>query len=425
MMFYADLLMLGRLQGEEEEAISAMGVAGPISYTIVTILAAVRVGIIATVARAVGEGDEAKQRRAAASGLLAVMGIGVVASAAGLTVLPGLTGLFEIPDNPRVVELAASYVRITAGALFFNLLMIGSAAVMRAAGNTRTPMMIGLAANAINVALNYALIFGRFGLPKMGVVGAAVATAAAQGFYGVCAFALLFTRFGGVRLRPGAFREVTRDSFRSLGRVTGPAVLEPVVMQAGFLTYSIIVAALGQTQLAAHRAGIAVESLVFMPGNAIAIACSALVGQALGARRPEDADRVFHEAARLAVYLLCAIGAGILLFAEPIVRLFVPGNPEVIRLGALCISIGAISEPFFALSFVLGGALRGAGDTKSPVFVAFVGVWLIRVPVTYLLAHVLGFGIAGVWMMMSVDWLVRMVLLWTIYRRGRWKHLKL
>ncbi|HLG42674.1 MAG TPA: M20/M25/M40 family metallo-hydrolase, partial [Planctomycetota bacterium] len=112
---------------------------------------------------------------------------------------------------------------------------------------------------------------------------------------------------------------------------------------------------------------------------------------------------MFHAAARLAVYLLCAIGAAILLFAEPLVTLFVPGNSEVIRLGALYIAISALSEPFFAMSFVLGGALRGAGDTKSPVFVAFVGKW----------------------MMMSVDWLVRMVLLWAIYRRGRWKLLKL
>ncbi|HLG42673.1 MAG TPA: MATE family efflux transporter [Planctomycetota bacterium] len=230
-------------------------------------------GIIATVARAVGEGDVAKQRRtAAAAGLLVVMGLGGVASAAGITVPPMLTVLFEVPDNPRVVDLAAWYTRITGARFFFNLLMIGSGAVMRAAGKTRTPMMIGLAANAINIRLDYALIFGHFGLPKMGVVGAAVAMAAAQGFYGLCAFSLLPTRFGGIRLRPGVFREVTRDSFRSLGRVTGPAVLEPIVMQIGFLTYSIIVAALGQTQLAAHRAGIAIESLVFMPGNAIAIA---------------------------------------------------------------------------------------------------------------------------------------------------------
>lgn len=421
MMFYADMLMLGRLQGEEQEAIAALGVAGPIVYTVVTVLVAIRVGIIATVAHAVGAADEARQRRAASTGLAATLGIGVAASVAGYAALPHMTALFDVPGNPRVVELAFSYLRTIGGALFFNLLMVGSTAVMRAAGNTRTPMGVGIAANLMNIGLNYLLIFGNHGFPRLGLDGAAVATAVSQGFYGFTAFALLFTRWGGLRLDRRAFGLVNRESVRSLARVTGPAMLEPIVLQTGFLTYSIIVAWLGPTQLAAHRAGIAIESLVFMPGNAIAIACSALVGQALGAGKPGQAEMAFHEASRMAMYLMSAVGACILLFAIPLVRLFVPGDPEVIHIGALCIAIGALSEPFFAVTFVLGGALRGAGDTRSPVWVALIGVWGVRVPATYLLAHVAGLGIYGVWMMMSIDWCIRMwVLLW-IWRRGRWK----
>lgn len=421
MMFYADMLMLGRLRGEEQEAIAALGVAGPIVYTVVTVLVAIRVGIIATVARAVGAGDATRQRRAASTGLAAALGMGVVASCLGYAALPHLTALFDVPDNPRVVALAFSYLRTVGAALFFNLLMVGSTAVMRAAGNTRTPMAIGIAANLINIGLNDLLIFGHHGFPRMGIQGAAVATAVSQGLYGVAAFALLFTRWSGLRLDRRAFGRIDGDSVRSLARVTGPAMLEPIVLQTGFLTYSIIVAWLGQTQLAAHRAGIAIESLVFMPGNAIAIACSALVGQAMGAGKPEQAEMAFHEASRMALYLMSGVGVCILLLAIPLVRLFVPGDPEVIHTGALCVAIGALSEPFFATTFVLGGALRGAGDTRSPVWVALIGVWGVRVPTTYLLAHVAGLGIYGVWMMMSIDWFIRMwVLLW-IWRRGRWK----
>jgi putative MATE family efflux protein len=425
MMFYADMLMLGRLRGEEQEAIAALGVAGPIVFTVITILLAVRVGIIATVARAVGEGDEEKKQRTAWTGLLAALGIGVVASAAGYFALPHMTALFRVPQGSRAVELAFDYVRVIGAALFFQLLMVGATAIMRAAGNTRTPMAIGIAANLLNIALNYLLIFGHHGFPKLGVVGAAAATAVSHGFYGAVAAALLFTRFGGIRLRLRSAAMATRESLASLGRVALPAMLEPIVLQSGFFVYSMIVAALGQMQLAAHRTGIAIESLTFMPGNAMAIACGALAGQALGARKPEQAEMVFHEASRIALYFMSAVGVALLLFGIPLSRLFIPHDDEVVHTTALCLAIVAFSEPFFSTSLILGGALRGAGDTRSPVWAAFVGTWLVRVPCSYLLGFTAGLGIYGIWITMNLDWFVRMWLLLWIFRRGRWKEVRL
>lgn len=425
-LFLADLLMISRY---DRTGVAALGVAGPISYTLSMVLGVLRVGIVATVSRAIGERDADKQKRAAAAGLLVVIVVGLAGSALGVTALPYLTHLFEIKDKPQAVDLAFQYIQITAGALLFFLLQVGGSAILRAAGNTRVPMIIGIASNLFNIGGNFVLIYGYLGFPELGVRGAAISTALSEAIYGTSVVVFLFSKRSPIGLALSDLAAVTRERISTLLRVTLPAALEPLILQTGFLLYIRTIAGLGYLSMTTHRTAISLESLTFMPGNAIAIACSALVGQALGAKKPEEAVQSFHESSRLALYLMAAVGLTYLLFGGPIMEIFVPrqnrDDEVIIAMGATCLAIVAFSEPFFSQALVLGGALRGAGDTKTPVLVAAIGVWGVRVPGAYLLAVGAGLGLYGAWITMVLDWLVRMIVLLYFFKRGKWKEIQL
>lgn len=421
MMFYVDMLMVGYVG---TAAIAAMAIAGPISYTLSVVLNALGVGTVATVGHAVGSGDEEAKQRTAATALMAAVLLGVMGSAIGFTLLPQAAYLFAPPDNPGLADDGAAYIALTGGAVFFYLVQIVCARIMIAAGNSKLPMAIGVAQNVVNVLLNWVFIFGRFGFPAMGVRGAALATAMGHVFYAGVAGAVLFSKWSPLRLRWGSLVCVTRESLRTLMKITLPACVEPLVLQTGFLIYAKIITLLGAAQLAAHRVAITIESLTFMPGNAIAVACSALVAQSLGAKWPDHAARSVHEASRLSLYFMSGIGVLFLVAPELFTRVFSPKDETTAYLAAMLIAVSAFEQPFFSQAMTLAGALRGAGDTKSPVAVAFIGVWLIRIPMAYVLAISAGLGVVGIWLTMIADWFVRMVVFLVIFKRDKWREIR-
>lgn len=422
MMFMVDTFMIGRVG---REAMAAMGVVGPISHGMTSVLGALAVGTVATVARAWGEGDRPKQEREAASALALGILAGLPLSAGGVLFLPALAELFPVEKNPAVTAMARGYLFYQGASLLFLCLFSASSGILRAAGKTHVPMISALAANLVNVLLNWVLIFGHWGAPAMGVAGAGLATALSLVLESLINLAYLFTPRSPIRLGRSAFGGVTAASLGRLARVTLPAAIEPLILQSGWLVYTKAITVLGVGAMAAHRTAITIESLTFMPGYGFAVAGSALVGQCLGAGRPDRAAAALRETALLATFVMSAIGVGFLLAAAPLVRVFFPGPEDVVGPAAACLRISAAEQPFMALAMALGGALRGAGDTRTPVFVGFVGVWVVRIPLAWVLAFPAGLGLYGIWMTMIADWLVRTVIFAAIWRRGRWKAIRL
>lgn len=424
LMFYVDTYMVSRLG---PEAMAAMGVVGPVAHTITSVLSALSIGTIAIVARAWGEGDRARQEREAAASLAVGVVLGAPLALLGYVALPEIARLFPVPDAPSVLGMARGFLRYQGASLVFFCVYISATGVLRAAGRTAFAMVATLAANGLNVFLNWVFIYGNLGAPRMGVAGSALATASALAFECVVVLGYLWSPRSPIRLTLASFRRVTRESLGRLVRVSVPAAIEPVILQSGFLVYNRVITELGVVAMAAHRAAITVESLTFMPGWGFAVAGSAVVGQFLGARRPDKAEAGFRESARISTYLMSTIGVVFLFAAVPLVRLFLRG-PEAepaVGAAALCLAISAFEQPFLALSMALGGALRGAGDTRSPVLVAVVGVWAVRVPLAWLLAFPAGLGIVGIWMTMIADWAARTAIFTLLFRRGRWKSIKL
>jgi len=424
MMFYVDTAMISRVG---QEAMAAMGVVGPISHTLVAVLSALSVGTIATVARAWGEGDRDKQRREAATATTLALLLGIPLTILGLLLLPGMADLFRVPGSPAVTEMARTYLRIEASIYLFFCLDAAASGILRAAGRTVFPMVATLAANLLNIFLNWVFIYGNLGAPRMEMAGAALATAISFALQGAVIFGYLWTPWSPVRLTIASMRGVTRESLARLVRVSIPAGVEPVILQSGFLAYNKVISLLGLVPMAAHRAAITVESMTFMPSYGFAVAGSAVVGQYLGAGRPDRADAGLRECARMSTWLMSAVGVAFFFFATPLVRIFLrdPGAEGTVAVAAMCLAISAFEQPFMALAMALGGGLRGAGDTRSPVIVGMIGVWGVRIPLAWTLAFPAGLGLNGIWITMIADWAVRTAIFSVLYRRGSWKTIKL
>jgi putative MATE family efflux protein len=275
-----------------------------------------------------------------------------------------------------------------------------------------------MVANISNVIGNYLLIYGKFGFPQLGVPGAALATTISR----VIAFALLLrvVILGNAHLHlTGPFKP-NRKLLGRIIRVGIPSAAEQVVLRAGQLTYVRIVAGFGTTVIAAHQIGMNIMNLSFMPGMAFAIAATTLVGQGLGAGMPDVAESWARETRRMGTFVSGCMALLFILFGKYIAMLYT-NDPEVISRTATVLRILGLVQPAQSTQFILAGGLRGAGDTKWPLYSTAIGVWGFRVAIGYLLAVVMGMELVGAWMGMAVDQLARSAIISLRFRSGKWK----
>jgi putative MATE family efflux protein len=185
-----------------------------------------------------------------------------------------------------------------------------------------------------------------------------------------------------------------------------------------------MVAHLGAVAYAAHQVAVAAESLSFMPGFGFSIAATTIVGQSLGAKEQVQASKSGWEALKLGLMIMVSIGLFFLILPHQIIKVFIP-NPEVIELGASCLRIAAFEQPVIAVEMILSGALKGAGDTRWPLYSALVGNWLIRIPLVYLSVFVFHLPVTFVWIVTVIDFTVRSVIVLWRFKSGKWTAIKI
>ncbi len=409
LMIFVDTLMVGRLG---EVALAATGIAGPIMWAISSILMAIGIGTVATVSRSVGEKDFNKARIFAATSL--VMGIigGIIVSIPGALFSYRIVGLF-IKDTSVIWE-SGSYIRIIFYSFVFNDISMISSSILRASGDTRTPMKVTILTNCLNVIGNYILIFGKFGMPALGLQGAGLSTAICKVIEGFLLTSHIFSKRSVLRLYTNSFKLISRDSLRTVFKISLPASLEPFLVRTGFLLFTRIVTSMGTLAIAAHRIAVAIESLSFMPGLAFSMACATLVGQKIGERSESGFRQSIKQSLLIAIFVMSSFGLLFLLIPGFLARLFT-SEKNLIASAALCLMIGAFEQPFLGASMVFRGAFQGAGDTKTPLYVATLSVWGPRLVLSYLLGLQFGLGLAGIWIATTVDWLCRTILFFWRY----------
>jgi MATE family multidrug resistance protein len=411
-----DTILVARLG---TEAVAGVGAGTQWVFLFFSNLFGLSTGVVVLVARAIGAGDRAAASRAARQGL--VLGGALGLAFTFLCLLFAESALRVLGAEPEVVAIGTSFLRIASyGGVLMGIGIVGGAA-LRATGDTRTPMLSTALANVVNAGLAYWLIFGGLGLPALGADGSAWGLVAARlvaavWLIGALARGPLGLTLGG--LRPdGAL-------LRRIGRIGLPSVLEQVLLMTSFMAYAWLAIGLGTAVFAAQRITINAVLISVLPAFGFAIAATTLTGQALGAGRPDLAERTAWVAVRLAALWMSAMGLAFFLLGEPLLRLFTD-DPAVLEVGVPSLRVIGAASPLWSVGLVLLGALRGAGDTRFPMLVTLVTGWLIRVPFGFLFGITLGLGLPGVYVGTFADAVVGSLMAVWRYRRGAWRSVRL
>lgn len=412
-----DMLMVARLGAS---AVAAVGVGGQIMGAVTVTMMAVGTGTVALVARSVGAGVMKDANQALGQSILAASVLGVVVVIPVILWAEPFVNLFGVA--PEVTVEAAVYVRAVMISIAPSsvLFVIGSG--LRGAGDTRTPLGIGLVVNVVNVFANWVLIFGKLGFPALGVLGSALATALSFSIGAVLLSALL--AIGRLRLRVTR-RNLIPDltTMRRILHIGYPSAIEQALMQAGFLLYLVFAARYGTEAVAAYFIGVRILALSFLPGFGFAAAASTLVGQNLGAGSPQRAAGAGWMSTWMSVWFMTAAGILVFLLAEPIAQLFVD-DVGVVAGTVWFIYMLGISQPFMAMDFTLGGALRGAGDTRFPLWTMLVAFYAVRLGLSTLAVFVFEASLPWLWAALIADYAVRAALKTWRFRAGTWQSIE-
>ncbi len=393
-------------------ATAGVGAAGNLLFLMFPVWRALSIGTIAGVSRRMGEGRASEAADATRQSLV----LGALAS----LVFAVFFALFSAPllrllgADEEVVAIGAPFLAVVGcanGAV--TVWLIGTSA-MRAAGDARTPMLLSSVSVVVSVALAYLFI----NVLRIGPMGSAYASSISW-VLGMCAMLVLLWRgVAGLSIAGGPWH-LTRRTTRTLVAISLPSALESATFSFGIIALSGLVFRLGTDEVAAHQIIAQIETFSFFPCIGFSAAASALVGQALGMHDQERARRAGWAAMKMA--LVWGTAAGIAFVALPtfLLGIFTVSTAVVVAgIGAL--AVVGIGQPAQAAIFALGGALRGAGDTRYTLVVTVVNWFLIRLPLAYVLAFGLGLGLTGIWLGVTVDYFLRAVLLALRFRSGAW-----
>ena len=421
---YADAAMVGRLGAH---ASAAVGLTAPVGWLIGGPLSAAGVGFLACISQSLGAGDRKTARTAASQSVFAVLTLGLALGAITVGISPFLPGWLNGSEEIRAD--ASVYFAIVSAPMLFRAASFLFGSDLRAAGDTRTPMRIGVLMNIINVILNFLLIFPSrqftfFGaalrIPGagLGIRGAALASAVSYITGGILMTAALL-RNESISPR-GSRLSIDKPVMKRCLRVAFPVSLTRIGMGFGYVAFLAQVSSLGTIPLAAHSLAITAEEAVYLPGYGMQAAAATLSGNAVGARDAKKLTRVARLTALLAATVMGCLGALLFFFPGFAMGIFTQ-DPDVIELGSKVLKIIAVTEPIYAVGIILEGVFNGMGETRMPFVINMCTMWGVRILFTWITVHVLHGSLTQVWLCMAVDNVTRVALLTLRFARGRWK----
>jgi putative MATE family efflux protein len=432
---FSDTILAGQYLSTAE--LAAMGMLNYVMWLIETCFAIVAVGSTAVIARSIGAGDWAAARRAVHQSFLLGLGLAIVLMVVGFAMTEPLVAALGLTGESAAD--AVRFIRVLLLIAPFMMLEYVGIACLRAAGDTAAGLIVMAMANCVNIAVSWSLVRGveSLGIPQLGWDGLAIGTSLAFSFAGLAILAMLMRGRAGLAFN---WRELRADwpTMRRVLRVGLPGGGDQLAIVCCHLLYVRAINGLGDVATAAHGVGVRIESMAYLPGYAFHVAAQTLVGQFLGAGDPRRAAR--------AAFVTLAVGGGVMvtagamMFFAPslLTRMFINAEEvNVIELANRLLPIVGVGMPSLAVVAILGGALRGAGDTRLPILFTFVGLILVRLPLCYWLAYetltlpVVGMtvdgwnlGVVGAWYAMVIDATVRCGLILGRFFEGGWRKVK-
>ncbi len=414
-----DTIMVGTLG---EGAIAAVGITTQPKFILLAIIFSLNTGITAVTARRKGQDNRTDANRCVRAGILfSLCGSLLMALLGALFAKPIL--LFAGADHTYLAE-AMDYFKILMFSLPFQALNLTINAAQRGCGKTKISMYSNIISNLINIPFNFLLINGIGIFPRLEVKGAAIATLMGAIAAFVISSSTLLRKNGYLSFHHKAGWAIREDITNAIFKVSSSAFVEQVFMRIGFLAYAAIVARLGTTQYATHLICMNILTLSFCFGDGLSIAASALVGQNLGAKRPDLSIIYGKTGQRLAFMISCVIFL-IFLFGRTFLVSLFSDEAVIITLGANVMILAALGTHLQTSQVVLSGCLRGAGDTGYVAITSLISVALVRPLLTYLLCFPAGLGVYGAWVALLVDQFFRFVSSYYRFSGGKWTTISL
>jgi putative MATE family efflux protein len=421
---YADAAMVGQIG---KQASAAVGLTSTMGWLVNAPMFAMGIGVLAFISRSLGAKDQESARTASVQAFFLAGLLGLGLGAITLLISPFLPGWLGAEQEIR--REASIYFAIICAPMLFRSFSIMFGSVLRAASDMKTPMVVGLITNGINVVLNFFLIYesrtlqiGSMSLPMwgagLGVTGAAIATAIAH-----CV--------GGVLMLMGVLRNPlvsfkrkdlkwNRPVMNQCVKVGFPVALERMCACLGQVVFTSLVTSLGTVALAAHSLAITAEQAFYIPGYGMQAAAATLAGNALGEGDEKKLNHMAHTMMGLTVFIMAVTGGLLFAFPQFMMGIF-SSDAAVIEMGASALRIVAVSEPLFGLLIILEGVFNGVGDTRVPFIYSLITMWGVRILGTFLCVSVFHMGLNQVWLCMVGDNVMRALLLGERFVSGRWK----
>lgn len=410
----ADMVMVG---GIGSGAIASVGISTQPKFILMSLVLALNMGTTVIVSRRKGANDPEGANRTLRNALMLSVLLAFLTSAIGFVFAKPI--LIFVGAFADYLQDAIVYFRIIMIGQFFYCIGLTITAAQRGAGNTKISLVTNLSANIVNIFFNYLLINGIWIFPRWGVMGAAVATAIGNFVSLVLAIRSVLKQDSFLRLHVSNQWRLDRPTLSNLWKIASSSLVEQVFLRIGFLIYAISVANLGTMAFATHNIAMQVMSITFSVGEGLSIACSALVGQSLGAKRPDLAIIYGKVSQRIGLMIAILLGIGISLTRFFVIDLFT-NDPGIIKLGADILLILSVIVVFQIAQVITIGSLRGAGDVKFVAILSLVSVTILRPALSYFLAYSFGFGLVGAWMGVVLDQAVRFFVSRIRFHQAKW-----
>ncbi|MFW5907658.1 MAG: MATE family efflux transporter [Candidatus Natronoplasma sp.] len=417
----ADTLWLGRLPYPENTlSVGAMSLAWPFVFLLLSIELGLGIAAVALISQHVGAKRFGEAEEDAGQLYMILIVLSVVASIIGYLITPRFMAV--LAEEGAVVPFAVSYLRIIFLGFPFLLLFSAFSFVLRAWGDTITPMALMSFSVVLNIVLDPFFIFGWGPFPALGIQGAAVATVLSRAVGAGISIYLLATGKAGIELKL-SYLKPNFEKIRKFFKIGLPATGARVFDAVGFVVLTALLARLPQQKevLAAYGIGSRIINITFVVVFGLGIALSTMVGQALGADKTERADRIAKKGIIIMGSFMVILSLILVAFRYPLVSFFIPDAPEVIEMGASFLLILAIGGPFFGIFEAVSGTLNGAGHTLKQMFLSITRLWAFRIPFVWIFAFFLAFHSTGVWLAIAFSNVIAGTTAFIVYKRGRWK----
>jgi putative MATE family efflux protein len=409
-----DIFFVGRLGAS---AVATVGLTESLMVIVYALAIGLSIGAAATVARRIGEKDPERAALAAVQAI--ILGVVMAALLAVIGVAFGPRLLVMMGADADVLQIGSTFPRVMVGGSGTVLLLFLINAVFRGAGDAAIAMRVLWFANIINIALGPCLIFGLGPFPELGVTGAAVGTTIGRGC-GVVYQLYHLTRSGGRLTVARRHMRLDGDTMRAILRISGTATFQNFVATASWMGIVRIISTFGSAALAGNTIGIRIILFALLPSFGVSNAAATLVGQNLGAGKPDRAEAAAWRAGLYNTICLGTIGLVFLVFAPWLIAIFT-SDPEVAGYGVRSLRIIAFGLAFSGYGMVFTQAFNGAGDTRTPTWINLVVLWMLEIPLAWLLAHGAGFGPTGAFIAVSFAFLALTGVSARLFSKGDWK----